>query len=396
MHQAILADPGFRPRDTELTSVRDGVAVIEVIGPIFHYRNILTEIFGLPSSEAVLQELQAALGNPNVQTIVLQIDSPGGQVGGVSELSGFIRGQSTKPIYAFVSDTATSAAFWIASATDRVITAPTAELGSIGVVFSMRRRSNNVLEIVSSTSPKKRPDPETDEGRKQILQRADAIAEVFIQAVMTNRGISRDQILSLAGDVTIASQAINLGLADGIGTLEGFTADLAKGKLPKEGTMLARKGTKLSELKGTASSNSTLPAGGNGQSQTLDLTPEQEQLMRQVFGSRAGHNQSGQAGSGKDFAVLVDEHQQKHGCKRSKAMAVISGKYPELHQAWLSAHQPQPSNSEPRQPKAKHQFMIDAELISVEQNIPLSQAIAILAKEKPDLHLRYLEEVNAG
>lgn len=397
--QAIMARMGDRPRDTELTQIRDGVAVIEIIGPIFHYENILTWIFGLPSSEGVMQEIQAALDNPQVKSIVLQIDSPGGQVGGVSELAGFIREQNDKPIKAYVGDLAASAGYWMASAADEVVVADTAELGSIGVVFSMRRRSDNTLEIVSTASPKKRPDPETDEGRRQIQDRADAIAEVFIEAVMENRDLSRDQVISLQGDVTIASRAVNMGLADRVGTLEGLIAEMQGKKSSKTGanTMtlnLEQMKADYAELyeqvkeEGRAEARSEIEtsktqAKQDGQDHVValveavlgeeakgkidqvmeaGLTADQVKVSKTIFGQQAPEAQSsaqqqildgleaatpppapsaaeGDESESQQFEALVNEHQQKTNCKRSEAIGAIAASNPKLHEAWLKDQQ---------------------------------------------------------
>lgn len=398
--QAIMARNGDRPRDSELTQIRDGVAVIEVIGPIFHYENILTWIFGFPSAEGVMQEIQAALDNPQVQSIILQIDTPGGQVGGISELSGFVQEQSDKPINAFVGDLAASAGYWIASAAKEIVAADTAELGSIGIVFSMRRRSNNTLEIVNTASPKKRPDPETDEGRRQIQERADAIAEVFIEVIMENRDLSRDQVVSLQGDVVIASQAKNIGLADRIGTLEGLIAEMQGGKSKKIGvnTMtlnLEQMKADYAELyeqvkeEGRAEVRAEIDtaktqANQEGQDHVMSLveavlgkeakgkldqviqaglSAEQVKTAKNIFGQAPVSGQQNSAQQQilegleaatpppapvasedgqtepQQFETKVNDYQQKHNCKRSRAIGAIAASHPKLHEAWIRDQQ---------------------------------------------------------
>jgi len=225
--QAIMARPGIQMTDAERVTIRGRVAVVEMIGPVMHYSGgIMAWLFGWPSAEGMMMDIQAAEDNPAVEAIVLHIDSPGGQVGGIAELAGHIREHITKPVVAYVGDTAASAAYWIAAAADMIVAAPTAELGSIGVVFTMRRRSDNTIEIVSSVSPKKRVDPDTDEGRQAIQARADALAAVFVSQVAAYRQLSVDQVTSIGGDVVIASVAVNMGLADEIGSLEQVIAGL--------------------------------------------------------------------------------------------------------------------------------------------------------------------------
>jgi signal peptide peptidase SppA len=229
--EAILARPGIQMSDAPGVAVRGRVAVVEMIGPVMHYAGgLMSWLFGFPSAEGMLADIQAAQDNPAVDAIVLSIDSPGGQVGGIAELSNHIKNKITKPVVAYVGDMAASAAYWVASAADSIIAAPTAEIGSIGVVFTMRRKQDNTIEVVSSVSPKKRVDPETDEGRQAIQARADALADVFVSQVAENRTLSADQVTGIGGDVVIASAAIDIGLIDDIGSLEQVISDLNDNK----------------------------------------------------------------------------------------------------------------------------------------------------------------------
>lgn len=246
--QAIMARPGVRMEKTEYVKIRGTVAVVEIIGPIFHYDNIMSWIFGWPAAEQLIMELEAVQNNPAVQSIVLHIDSPGGQVGGVAELAGHIKHRIIKPVVAYVGDMGASAAYWIASAADMIIANETAEVGSIGVVMTMRRGSDNQIEIVSSVSPKKRPDPNTDAGRAVLQARADNLADVFVNTIMANRGMTRDQVLSIGGDVVIASKAVDLGLIDDIGNLEPTIAALQNGGLSIPARQTQEKGVVKMDL----------------------------------------------------------------------------------------------------------------------------------------------------
>ncbi len=396
--EAILARQGDRPRDSELTQIREGVAVVEVIGPIFHYENIVTWITGFPSAEGLMQEIQAADSNPEVESIVLQIDSPGGQVGGISELSEFIQSGTQKPVVAYVGDMAASAAYWIASAAGEIVAANTAELGSIGVVFSMRRRQDNGLEIVSAVSPKKRPDPETDEGRRVIQERADAIAEVFVQAVMENRTLTREQATALQGNMAIATSAVDLGLADRIGSLEGLIAELTGNpkygrsqmsltyeqlkadhaelfeQVKEEGRAEIRPEVDATKNQAITDANSNMlalvgaVAGEEVAAQiqsAMDagFSAEQVNKAKELFGAQPQPDE-GQpvndatqgvlegiqaatpqpalpadgGGSPANFDAAIDGYMEKNECSKGKAIKAMASKYPELHKAWVDSH----------------------------------------------------------
>ncbi|BBI51099.1 hypothetical protein HORIV_35200 [Vreelandella olivaria] len=192
--QALEARLG-RPLDnTRSVTVRDGVAIIPVSGPIFRHANLMTEISGATATGSLATDIQAALDNPSVNVLVLDIDSPGGEATGINELAEMIyQARGAKPIKAYVGGQAASASYWIASAADEVIVDDTAQLGSVGVVLSLRKREDRPgeksYEIVSSNAPNKRPDLETEAGRAQLQTRTDELANVFLDKVARNRGI---------------------------------------------------------------------------------------------------------------------------------------------------------------------------------------------------------------
>ncbi|WP_136066369.1 S49 family peptidase [Modicisalibacter radicis] len=224
-----------RPLDnTRSVSVRDGVAVVPITGPIFRYANLFTEISGAVSTEMLVKDIQAALDDPSISSIVLNIDSPGGEATGINELSDLIyNARGRKPIKAYVGGQMASALYWIGSAADEVIADDTAQLGSVGVVLSLRKRDDmpgeKTFEIVSSNAPNKRPDPETEAGRAQLQARTDELASVFLDKVARNRGIPRDQVNDRfrQGGIATGALAVKAGMADRLGSLESLIAELA-------------------------------------------------------------------------------------------------------------------------------------------------------------------------
>lgn len=233
---ALLTRPGERPEGTRRTTLRDGVAVLDVNGPMFRRANLLAEVSGATSYEILGRDFQAALDDPSVHSIALHVASPGGTVDGTSELAESIfQARGTKPIVAYAAGQATSAAFWIATAADEIVASDTATLGSIGVRGGYRDRREadkkagvEEIEIISSQTPKKALDPKTDDGRREMQRLVDGMAEVFIGAVARNRGLSEDAVMERFGDgrVEIGQRAVEVGMADRLGTLEGVIAGL--------------------------------------------------------------------------------------------------------------------------------------------------------------------------
>lgn len=75
---ALTTKRGEQLEDTRKVTMRNGVAVVPVVGPIFRYANLFTEISGATSTQILATDIQRALDDPKVRSIVLNIDSPGG------------------------------------------------------------------------------------------------------------------------------------------------------------------------------------------------------------------------------------------------------------------------------------------------------------------------------
>ena len=243
--EAVAAKLGRQLQNSYNATERDGVAIIPVTGPLFRYANIFTAISGASSYELIARDFMSALENPQISSIILDIDSPGGEVNGVSELASMIfEARGTKPVIAYASGDAASGAYWIASAADEIVVSETSALGSIGVVGIYRgksaKESAETVEIVSSQSPHKRLDPTSDDGRAKLQTRIDSMADVFVSTIARNRDVTADHVLGHygGGDVMIGANAVNAGLADRVGSLERLITELSSPKTsspPSEG-----------------------------------------------------------------------------------------------------------------------------------------------------------------
>lgn len=234
--EAVAARLGRELDNTQTTEVRNGVAVLPVTGPLFRYANLFTQVSGASSYDVLARDFNAALENPDVEAILLNVDSPGGDVNGNSEFSDMIySARGKKPVWAYIGGSGQSAAYWIASSADQVIVSDTAMVGSIGVVVGVTDRKeadakNGIrqYEIVSTQSPYKRVDPGTDVGRSKIQEMIDTMADVFVAKVARNRGVSVDTVLSDFGQggTFIGQAAVAAGMADRVGSFEGVLAEI--------------------------------------------------------------------------------------------------------------------------------------------------------------------------
>lgn len=226
---AVEAQTGRRLDNTRTVEERGGVAIIPVIGPIARYLNLFSEISGGTSIQVLAKDFTAALNNPEVRAILLNIDSPGGEANGVHEFANMVyAARGKKPIVAYVGGMGCSAAYWIASAADEIVTDATALVGSIGVVAAMPIPEGDEIIFVSSQSPRKHPDVTTEDGKADIQYTIDALAYVFIESVARNRGKTIDEVLDTfgGGSVFVGKHALVVGMTDRLGSYEETLAGM--------------------------------------------------------------------------------------------------------------------------------------------------------------------------
>ena len=221
--------------NTGSVSIRDGTAIIPIHGPITARNTFFSLFAGGTSLETLAKDFQEALSNEDVKSILFDIDSPGGVAVGPFEFAEMIynaRGQ--KPIYSYIGRNGSSAAYWLASATEKIIVNPSALVGSIGVVTTIPVQEQpdqdgyKNIEIVSSNAALKRPDPKTKEGLAEIRRELDDLESTFIESIAKYRSITPEIIKADfgGGGVIIGSQAVNKNMADALGTYEEVLANL--------------------------------------------------------------------------------------------------------------------------------------------------------------------------
>lgn len=233
---ALLAQPATAHAQSDRLGVRDGVAILSVVGPLSRYATMFTEICGMTSYQLLAEDFRIAVMDPSIRAIMVHLDSPGGETNGCAEMAQLIHAhRGTKPIVAMVSDAAASAAYWIAAACDEIVVSPSAYVGSIGVYWELEDHSERETragikrwQIVSTQSPNKIPNPE-DAAGKAVLQRSvDQFADAFVEAAARYRGTTAQALID-AGDggaVFTGRFAVERGLADRVATTEDVLAEL--------------------------------------------------------------------------------------------------------------------------------------------------------------------------
>jgi signal peptide peptidase SppA len=193
---------------------------------------MLTNMSGGATAEALGRQFDDLVNDPQVSAIVLDVNSPGGQVGGIEELSKKIfDARGTKPIVAVSNHLMASAAYWIGTAADEIVVSPSSEVGSIGV-FAAHQDISAALEkegvkvsLIKAGKYKAEANPYeplTEEARAAMQENVSDIYGTFVDAVARNRGVKSAIVRNGFGEgrVVSAKKAIELGMADRMGTLE--------------------------------------------------------------------------------------------------------------------------------------------------------------------------------
>lgn len=211
----------YRVNSSGITSADGNVLVMDINGPIMKY-----DFCGSPGTSTLRTQMLAAQNNAAIDAIVLNIDSPGGAVAGTEEFAQAIK-DSTKPVIAFGNSLMASAAYWIgSSAKEVIISGNTTAVGSIGTMSRFRKSDNRgVVSVYASKSIRKNKimeDAANGDTKAFIENYLNPINESFINAVSTNRSgkvdIKKEDVYE--GDIYIGNNAVNVGLADKIGTFE--------------------------------------------------------------------------------------------------------------------------------------------------------------------------------
>lgn len=219
-----MDEKGYDPR--LYTFAKEGVAVVPIYGVLAKNLSSFEESCGGGTDiNPIAHALAQAAADPEVAKIVLDIDSPGGEVTGIPELGARIRSiaESTKPVIAFSDATTASAAYWIASQASEFYATPSSRQGSIGVyaawldeTLALEKKGYR-LELYAAGKHKAMGMPFrglSDEERQMLQASVDAIYADFKAAVTGNRPAVAEA--TMQGQMFRAPEALSLGLIDGL------------------------------------------------------------------------------------------------------------------------------------------------------------------------------------
>lgn len=225
------------------------IAVIPVCGILANKSDEFMEwLFGDTSYENIRAQFQSALSDPNITGIVLDVDSPGGEVAGCFDLVDEIyNARGVKPIYAVVNEAAYSAAYAIASAAEKIYLPRTGSAGSVGVIMEHMDQSKYDENIGVKYTPIYAGARKNDFDHHTALspeaaQTAQGIVnshyELFVKTVARNRGMSPQAVRDTEAALYFGKNAVDVGLADSVTPWTKAMSEISKKKL-KGGSMKA-------------------------------------------------------------------------------------------------------------------------------------------------------------
>ncbi|GCE83059.1 S49 family peptidase [Komagataeibacter diospyri] len=242
--KAVAMGPGLIALDEEdrapdkAYDVVGGVAVIPVTGTLVQKLGSLRPFSGMTGYDGIRLNFLDALNDKSVKAIVLDIDSPGGEVAGCFDLVDLIyqaRGQ--KPIHAILDESAYSAAYALASAADRITVPRTGGTGSIGVILmhvdmSQSLSKAGVVVTMVRYGAYKAEGSEYESLSEGALARIqadiDQMGTLFCDTVARNRGLKSSVVRGFEARTFMGSAGVDVGLADSVCAPDAAFADLVR------------------------------------------------------------------------------------------------------------------------------------------------------------------------
>jgi signal peptide peptidase SppA len=235
------------------------IAIIPVLGSLVHRSSGWDGFCGMTSYSLIRKNFRQMMKDAEVDAIIFDIDSPGGEVSGAFDLVDEIyNARGVKPLVAFVNEEAFSGGYALASAAEEIYTPRTGRVGSVGVIAVHVDRSEadkiagkkyTPIYVGQRKNDGNPHEPLTTNARKIIQADIDAIYDIFIKTVARNRGISEESLKEMESGIYNTKDAINLGLIDGVKTFEEVVERTASKKDGRNKGMFDKKNkTKMESI----------------------------------------------------------------------------------------------------------------------------------------------------
>ncbi|MEX2264645.1 MAG: S49 family peptidase [Bryobacteraceae bacterium] len=208
----------------------EGVAIIGVSGTLVKKASWLDAVSGMQSYESIRADFQDAVRDPRIQGILLDVDSPGGEVGGLFDLADEIyNARAEKPCFAIADDDAFSAAYAIASSAQRLFVTRTGGVGSVGVIAlhldqsSFDEKVGRKYTAIYAGARKNDFNPHealSGSAKDELQAEIDRLYDMFVGTVARNREMKPALVRNTEAGLYYAEKAISAGFADQVGTFD--------------------------------------------------------------------------------------------------------------------------------------------------------------------------------
>lgn len=407
------------PAAKEPYEVVNGSAIIQMNGVLSSNPSAFERIFfDAVSMEQIREDISTAVNDPAVNQIVLSIDSPGGSVQGTQETANHIFNlRGTKPIVAHSSGMMASAAYYIGSAADKIfISGDNVMAGSIGTIYRhvdfSKQNENEGVKVTEFVSGKYKnafsSNAPLDDIKSEYIQSiVNKSFSIFAADVTKFRGVQKSNMGE--GKVFLGQDAIDAGLVDGFSSLSDIVNGQSAGvQSPKRAPVaivaqtnetIGEENMDIAKLKAEFPDlYASVVAEGKADLEAQVKAASEKALADErarVSGIKAalipGHEKLVDAlienGAGVEAAMAAIIKAENE--KRAGVLASIQASAPAPVAA---AVEPTP---EPEDKKEKgFDEMVEAHM--AESKSSRAAAISAIAREHPEVHKAYLEQINGG
>jgi signal peptide peptidase SppA len=232
-------------------------ARISLMGELVNRGAWMGSYSGMTAYEGFSEQLSRAVADPEVATILLDVNTPGGAAHGMTETARRIKAAAAeKPVVAVVNSLAASAGYGLVSGASEIVMSESSEVGSIGVVLVHYDRSEQLanagVKVTMIHAGKSKVDghpygPLEGRALDNLQSRVDRIMTDFVGLVSEHRTMDQAAIRDLEASLLSSGEAIDAGLADQVATFDDVVSDLSR----------ARVGRSTSQTRGLSMSETT-------------------------------------------------------------------------------------------------------------------------------------------
>lgn len=219
--------------------IENGTAIIEVVGSLVNRGAWLGSYSGLTSYEGLGFQFDTAKTDADVERVILDLDSPGGEAVGCFEVAEKVAALAlTKEVVAVVNGMAASAAYAIASQATMIVTTPSGITGSVGCVMLHADYSQMLVKqgikptLIHAGAHKvdgNPYEPLSEAVKADLRAEVDQFYDLFVSSVAKGRrALTEKAVRATEARTYIGQAAVDAGIADSVGSFDSVMADFAR------------------------------------------------------------------------------------------------------------------------------------------------------------------------